>query len=194
MASLAVASVSLLLSSAPAQAASTETACPATTLTQPFVNWGDAGNYSLVPGGSFEGGEVPWTLSGAASIAAGSEPYAVTGQLGTSSLKLPEGSAAQSPLVCVEPNDRTFRFFVRSEGLFAIVAVRLVYRSTEGNLVLAEKLVLATSTWEPTLIMHTGAARASAISGGSAYLSVSLVARRGAARIDDVYLDPRMRR
>src|SRR5208283_5878208 len=112
--------VSGLLPVATAEAA-TATSCPVTTLVPPFLKWEDSNYYSLVPGGSFEAGEPAWTLSGGAKVAPGSETFAVTGTLGKSSLSLAEGASAQSPVICVEPNDRTFRFFARSEGTSANV-------------------------------------------------------------------------
>jgi len=48
--------------------------------------------------------------------------------------------------------------------------------------------------WELSPILHTGAALASTISGGTAQLSVAFTSAKGVIRIDDVYLDPRMRR
>jgi len=193
MAGLASAGVLTALPAASAQAASAATACPPTTLVQPFTQWADAGYYSLVPGGNFERAEVGWTLSGGATIAAGGEPYVLAGTRSTSSLELPEGASAQSPVICVEPNDRTFRFFTRSEGSSATLAVQPVYQTIAGPLVLLGKGVTADRTWEPSAILHTGAAVLSAISHGVAYLSLRFTAKKGTARIDDVYLDPRMR-
>src|ERR1700744_23273 len=82
-----------VLSGAPAKAALINTdACDNAVLTQPFASWGDTNLYKLVPGGSFENGKSGWTCSGGASIVAGSEPYAATGALGSSSANLPAGA------------------------------------------------------------------------------------------------------
>jgi hypothetical protein len=163
-------------------------------LVQPFSRWEDANYYSLVPGGSFESAEPAWKLSGGATIAAGSEPYAATGTLGKSSLRLPVGATAQSPFMCVEPNDRTFRFFLRAEGPTAALATHLVYESTEGLLPIPVRVLAVGGAWEVSPILHTGAARKTAISGGIAYLSIGFASVYGTVRVDDVYLDPRMRR
>jgi hypothetical protein len=191
---LVLAGILTALAPAAAQAETATTTCPATTLVQPFTRWSDENYYSLVPGGSFEAGEAAWTLSGGATVASGSEPYAVTGTLGKSSLKLPVGASAQSPFLCVEPNDRTYRFFLRAEGSSATLATRLVYETSLGLLVIPTKVLSTGSTWEVSPILHTGAALATAIKGGAAYVSLGFASEHGTARIDDVYLDPRMRR
>lgn len=179
---------------ASAQAASTPL-CPETVLVHPFTSWSDEGYYSLVPGGSFEPGEALWLSGGGARVALGGEPYDVTGTPDRFSMLLPQSATTQSPYMCVEPNDRTFRFFMSAIGPSASVSVRLVYRTVAGvPLVVASKTLSVGSGWELSPILHTGAAAASTISGGSAELSVGFTALKGIVRIDDVYLDPRMRR
>ncbi len=194
VAGLALAASSAVLPVA-AAAAATATSCPETTLVQPFLKWSDSGYYSLMAGGSFETGEAGWTLSGGAKVASGSETFAVTGKLGKSSLGLPEGASAQSPDICVEPNDRTFRFLARSEGASATVAVKVVYEnSTKKTSVTLTKSGTVSSSWAPSPILETGVPASSMVSGGVAHVSVSFTATKGTVRIDDVYLDPRMRR
>jgi len=180
---------------AAAQATTTEGGCPETTLVHPFTAWGDTGYYSLIPGGSFEPGEAFWSTGAGARVSFGGEPYDVTGAPDWFSMLLPQNGSTQSPFVCVEPNDRTFRFFVGAIGPSATVSVRLVYRTIAGlPLVVATKTLTVGSGWELSPVLHTGAAVASTISGGSAQLSIGFTTVKGIARIDDVYLDPRMRR
>jgi hypothetical protein len=191
---LALAACSVASPVASAQAAGTPL-CPETVLVHPFTSWGDEGYYSLVPGGSFEPGEALWLSGGGARVAFGGEPYDVTGTPDWFSMLLPQNATTQSPYMCVEPNDRTFRFFMSAIGPSASLSVRLVYRTVAGvPLVVASKTLSVGSGWELSPILHTGAAVASTISGGSAELSVGFTALKGIVRIDDVYLDPRMRR
>jgi len=187
-----VVAAALTLPIAAAQAATAPT-CPSTTLVQPFVKYGDEGYYWLVSGGSFEGSTAGWTFSAGAKVATGGEPSAVGGSLGKDSLELPVGTAAQSPFTCVEPSDRTFRFFARSEGTTATVLVQLVYQTAVANLVSAGTKLTLKSAWEPSAILHTGAAAATAITGETAHLALRFTATSGTARIDDVYIDPRRR-
>jgi hypothetical protein len=178
-----------------AQAATTQKACPETALVQPFTAWGDSSYYSLVPGGSFEVGEPRWTTLGPAVVALGSEPYDVTGTPGWFSMAMAAGGSAESPYMCVEPNDRTFRFFLRAGTPSATLNVSLVYQGPLGlPVVVAAKSFNISGGWELSPTLHTGAAVVSAVSGGSAQLALEFASTRGIVRIDDVYLDPRMRR
>jgi hypothetical protein len=176
-----------------ARAASTPT-CPSVVVSQPFLKWGDESFYTLMAGGSFEESPSQWTLSGGAKLAAGSETYAVTGKLGASSLALPAGAAAQSPFMCVEPSDRSFRFFARSEGTEAAVLVQVVYETPKGNIALVGTTLTLKSSWAPSAILHTGAAQATAISGETAHMALRFTGVSKTSRIDDVFVDPRMKR
>jgi hypothetical protein len=182
---------SLSLASAPA-ATSTAT-CPSSPLSQPFLQWGDSNSYTLVAGGNFEGSLAEWTLAHGAQRAAGSEPYGVTGALGASSLALPLGASAQSPFTCVSANDPTFRFFARNEGPAATVRAEVVYKTPLGNLAVPVGIVVLKGGWQPTASLPTGSAIASALLNGSAQLALRFTALSGSARIDDVFIDPRMR-
>jgi hypothetical protein len=192
LASVALAALGALLLASSASAAST--ACPATTTSTPFSSWGDANSYSLVPGGNFESSPTGWTISGAASRVAGSDPFAITGSLGSWSLGLPAGSSAQSPFVCVEGTERTYRFMAHSQGAAAIVEPELVYETALGNITIPNRPVTVTSSWEPSPILHTGALLITAITGQSAHLALHFTTLAGKAVIDDVFIDPRMRR
>ncbi len=192
LASAAIAVLGALLLATSASAAST--ACPASTSSTPFAAWGDTSAYSLLPGGDFESSPTGWTLSGAASRVAGSDPFAITGSAGSWALALPAGSSAQSPFVCVEGAERSYRFMAHSQGASATVLPELVYETVLGNVTVPGKPVTVTSSWEPSPILHTGALLVTAITGQSAHLALHFTTLTGKAVIDDVFLDPRMRR
>ncbi len=187
-----------ILGALPVGAQAATATCPETKLVQPFAKIEEKekltpGYYSLVAGGDFESGEAAWTLAGGAKVASGGAKSPLTEKEGKSSLDLAKGAVATSPVTCVEPSDRTFRFLDRSEGASASLAVRVVYETSTGpDAVLAKTLTPGTS-WEPSPILHTGAALATAISGGVAHMSVRFTSTKGTARVDDVSLDPRMR-
>src|SRR5271165_6747956 len=161
---------------AAAQAAS----CPETTLVQPFKaieekeKIKEPGYYSLVSGGAFEAGETAWTLSGGAKVASGGGISALTGKEAKRSLELPKGAVAVSPLTCVEPNDRTFRFLDHGEGGSTTLTVSVVYEGLTG--LLATKVLSLTAATGKELtasaILHTGAHTAAKLSGGFAYMSI----------------------
>jgi hypothetical protein len=165
--------------------------CPAASLSQPFAPWGDSSSYELVPGGSFEGSLAGWSLTRGAVRTAGSEPYAATGSLGQSSLLLPAGSSAQSPPVCVDASNPTFRFFARNQSLLSTVAVQVVYPTLLGPVALPLGAAALSPTWRPTLPMLTGSIAFGLLSGGTTQVSLRFTALIGTSQIDDVFVDPR---
>jgi hypothetical protein len=165
--------------------------CPATSLSHPFAAWGDSSSYELVPGGNFEGSLAGWSLSGGATRTAGSEPYAATGTAGQSSLLLPAGASAQSPPVCVDASNPTFRFFARNRSLLATIAVQVVYPTVLGSVALPLGAGALSPAWQPTLPMLTGSIAGGLLSGGTTQLSLRFTALLGASQIDDVFVDPR---
>ncbi len=179
-------------SSASTSSAST---CPTSAQSQPFLKWGDSNSYQLVAGGDFEGSLSGWTLSHGAAQAAGSETYGVTGAVGKDSLSLPSaGASAQSPFTCVSASDPTFRFFARSEGALASVSVAVVYPTPFGVIAVTVGTVTPSGGWQPSAAMPTGAAIAGALSSnGTAQMALRFTALSGSSRIDDVFVDPRMR-
>lgn len=155
--------------------------CTLPALSQPFAPWLDYAQYELAPGGDFE--SSTWALAGGAQLVAGSEPYAVTGSLGSSSLSLPAGSSAQSPLTCVDVAYPSIRFFIAGQGS---VAVNIV----DGSSVVPAGVAVAGGGWAPTPVILTNSAALAASSGGSAQVSVELTGVSGDPQIDDVFVDP----
>ena len=155
--------------------------CSLSALSQPFAPWLDFANYELAPGGAFE--NPRWTLTGGAKLVAGSEPYAATGTMGASSLSLPAGSSARSPLACVDAAHPSIRFFIAGTGTVEVTVV-------DGSLAIPAGVALADGEWSPTPVMLTSAAVLGALSGGTAQVSVTVTALSGTPRIDDVFIDP----
>lgn len=186
---LTVGAVDLLapsVSQARADAAGTSSPAPINSCTlsatsRPYSRWLDLAEYELAPGGDFE--SAAWTMTGGARLVDGSEPYAVTGSLGSSSLSLPGGASATSPPTCVDVADPSIRFFVEGTGS---VAVNLV----QGGSVVPAGVVAAGGAWAPTPVMLTGSPVLAASSGGTAQVEVSLSNVSGSPRVDDVFVDP----
>jgi hypothetical protein len=100
-----------------------ETSAGRQTCVDPVVSahlspFGDKRDYFLAPGGDFEGSTAGWELDGGAKVVAGNEPFGVLGS-GGSSLQLPAGSSATSPVFCVDLNYPTFRFLATQQQLAA---------------------------------------------------------------------------
>lgn len=156
-------------------------ACTLSALSQPFAPWLDFAYYELLPGGDFE--SSTWTLTSGAKLVAGSEPYAATGTLGSSSLSLPTGSSAQSPPTCVDATYPSVRFFIAGNGSVAVNVVN-------GSSVIPAGVAVADGGWTPTPVMLTSSAVLGAASGGIAQIAVTLTGLAGSPRIDDVFIDP----
>jgi hypothetical protein len=181
-ATLALSALAVALSASSARAAVVDVrACDSSPLTQPFAQWADPAFYKLAPGGDFE--TSAWALSDGARLAPGSEPFGATGHVGSSALSLSAGASAQSPSTCVNAAYPTIRFFVGGTGT---VAVQVIYDGTT----ISSGFVAATGDWSPTPVMLTGSAIAGAANGGTAQVSLRLVATSGNPQVDDVFIDP----
>jgi hypothetical protein len=181
-ATLALSALAVAFSASSARAAPFDLRpCDSSPLTQPFAQWADPASYKLAPGGDFE--TSAWTLGNGALVASGSEPFGVTGQVGSSALSLSPGASAQSPSTCVNAAYPTIRFLVGGTGT---VAVQVVY----GDVTISSGYATATGSWSPTPVMLTGSVIAGALNGGTAQVSLRLVGVSGNPQVDDVFIDP----
>jgi hypothetical protein len=182
---LALASIAPLAfvgASATAQAAVVDNSlCNDAPLTAPFAQWGDTSSYELAPGGAFESNA--WTLSGAAQIVGGSEPFAATGATGASALSLPAGSSASSPLTCLNAAYPTLRMFVGGTGV-AMVSI------VDNGVSIPVGVVHAGGSWQPSSIMNSNGAIFGLLGGGTANVSLRVTGLAGSPVVDDVFIDP----
>ena len=168
--------------------------CPVSPVTTPFAQWGDSGNYFLLPGGSFEGtpDQVGWELSGA-SLTSGNEPFYVNDSGDTQSLTIDGGGSATSPFFCVDNTMTSLRFFAQQTAHGAGLRVRALVQNSDGSVNSVPVARLADgsmSDWTPT----------DAIPGDTSGLSddqtltvaLQFTVRPSAAswQIDDLYVDP----
>jgi hypothetical protein len=183
------------VAASPAQAALISTGtCDNAPLSQPFRAWGDTNSYRLVPGGDFEDGLAGWTTGGGARTVAGSEPFALTGAPGSSSLSLSPGASVTSPLTCVNASYPALRFLAHNNSLLSTVLVQLVYQDPLLGLVpIPVGIVGLSSKWQPTMRMLTASAVGGALAGGTAHVAIRFTELTGSSTIDDVFLDPRMK-
>jgi hypothetical protein len=158
-----------------------------------FGLWGDARDYVLAPGGSFEDGAPGWQLNGA-SIVSGNESYFVGGRSHNKALRLDGGETATTPEICVGLEHPTIRLFTRNNRLLlsALTVEVIVHTSLGLKVPVPIGVVLPHNPWKPTpsfLVVanllpllpnnYTPVAfRFRAIGGGSWW-------------IDDLYVDPR---
>jgi hypothetical protein len=155
--------------------------CTGRVLSQPFASWNDSASYFPAPGGSFESGAPGWTLTGGAAVQAGGNPFLSNG----SSLSLPAGSSATSPQICVDLGSPTVRAFSSVQSGYVAVSV------TIAGLTLPIGAITSRGSWQPTpsFIMLTNTLGILSPTGTVA-ASFRFTAVGGAARLDDVYVDP----
>jgi hypothetical protein len=169
--------------------------CPARETDQVFARWLDFSNYTLVPGGTFEGSLSGWKLTGGAKVVTGNERFDVHGSGEEHALSLPSGSSATTPPMCVAVLDPTLRYFAANDGgLLSLLNVQILYYPpTGGVLTLPLGVNAGGKSWAPALPTIVAADLLGALSGGKASVAFRFtpIGLGAKWRIDDVYLDPR---
>jgi hypothetical protein len=154
-----------------------------------FKPWRDRRLYTLAPGGDFETLAEGWTLEGA-TLAADSTPFVLGAALGASSLELPAGATALSPPICVRRGMPSFRFVARSVGEEkAAVKVEILYASGK---VKGRGRLKPGAEWAPTKKLALSQGQFKIKRRASTQIRLRFAVTSGTARIDDVYIDPRM--
>jgi hypothetical protein len=159
-----------------------------------FAPWGDNSLYTLSPNGSFEGGSMGWSLSGARVV-----PQNNSLRAGSYSLSLPSGSSATSPTACVKVADPASRFFLRNTGASdGRLKVEVTYKTLLGLFTFNATLgyVQSNGSWQPSPKYGHVLANILGTLGLNSNLSASLrfrftpVGRGASFQIDDLYVDP----
>jgi hypothetical protein len=176
--------------------AAAHAACPSTTTTQPFKQFGDSASYGLMPNGGFETGTSGWALTNAAA-ASGNESYKVRSASDSKSLVVQPTGIAVSPAICVDIAQPSFRFFARqTSGSWATMVVKLRWTGSDGK---TNDTVVGSldgsngyTAWKPSPAFALSTTLPLWQSGQT--LSARLVFDPenygGAWAIDDVYVDP----
>ncbi|MEA2366917.1 MAG: hypothetical protein QOI32_2429 [Thermoleophilaceae bacterium] len=180
------ASAGLLVKSAPD--------CSPQPTTQPFTRWHDTTHYNIAPGGTFESGTQPWTLSGGASVVSGNQSFNVAGSGHTRSLRLPPGASATSPVICVGLEHPTLRFFVKDNR--ALLSTLVVSVITETSLGLKAEVpigaLLPGGQWRPSPKLLVIANLLPLLPGEHTPVQFRLRSVLGGTwSVDDFYVDPR---
>jgi hypothetical protein len=158
-----------------------------------FSAYHDTALYTLAPGGDFEAGTDGWTLSDGASLAGESSSIVLGAGLGASSLELAAGASAVTPPICVERGFPAFRFAARSAGeRRGVVRVQVLYGA--GGKSKKTGRIRARASWKLTRRLSLAQGRFHVKPGGSADVRLRFTVSRAAVLLDDVYVDPRLRR
>lgn len=166
--------------------------CADRTFAKVFSAWRDNALYTLAGGGDFETQADGWTLEGAASIAADSPPFLLGTELGVSSLELAAGATAVSPPICVERGFKSFRFAARSVSAGqGALRVQVLYASGKKK---SPRRVRPGAAWAPTRKLSLAQGLFHVRRRASTEIQLRFTASAGTVRIDDVYVDPFLRR
>ena len=171
--------------------------CTAQSLSSPFAPWGDRASYAQVSNGGLERGATGWTLTGGARVVSGNEPWKVAGSRDGASLQLPSGSSAISPPMCVGIEHPTVRFFARkNSGLLSTLAVSArVHLSLGGTLDVPFGVLLAGGQWKPSPAFLYLGNLLPLLPGQHTDISFRFTPLLGGNwQVDDLYVDPFMRR
>jgi len=187
---LGAATLSLLVAAPVSQASTSTSTCNYGAASHPFAAWGDPASYTLVPGGSFEGGAPGWTLAGGARVLSGNESFYVHSALDRSSLGIPAGGSATTAPFCVSLFRPTIRVFVSNGGSSTSrLRVRIVFRGLLGILgVLDGGTITAGPAWKASPVML--ATLNAPLGTKSAQFVFTPADSTGSWRIDDLYVDP----
>jgi hypothetical protein len=178
-----------------ASSALAATCPPPPTIVHPFLPWNDSIDYVRATNGSFEpiakgSQDLPWSLSGGATIVSDNEPWHVTGSAGDShALSLPAGAQATSACTTAPNMAAVVRFFIKSTGASTgTLHVEIIVNGGKNG-ILDGGTISAGSTWQPTDIIYLPWAKPL---GGAVDLRVRLIPVGAGAsfEVDDVYIDP----
>jgi hypothetical protein len=192
--SAGLALLAILVVPAAASAAEPATAgpCAPRAFTPIFSAYGDSALYTLTPDGDFEAGAAGWTRSAGAVAAADSSTIKLGPKLGAKSLQLAAGASATSPAICVERGFSGFRFVARSAtATQGVVNVEVL--NTTGK-VKGGGSIKTGAAWGVTGSVKLVEGQFKLKDGESTTLQLKFTASGGPVRIDDVYIDPRLRR
>jgi hypothetical protein len=178
-----------------------QAACPTAPVSKAFAPFGDGADYSLAPGGGFEGGTSSWTLNGN-MITTGNEKYFASSSSDTQSLTIKPGGSVVSPRFCIDESHPTMRLFAKKAAGFGSLKVQIIYDDLAGitGQVNAGAMVQGGPgangdyiNWSPSPILKLGSVVPLASSAsGEMHVKLRFAADRAAGdwAIDDVFIDP----
>jgi hypothetical protein len=164
--------------------------CPDRVFSTVFNAFNDRALYTLAPDGDFEAGASGWGLDGA-SVVDRSSSILLGAALGGKSLSLSAGGVAVSPKICVERGFPSFRFVTQSADR-GDLRVEVLYR--DGKRAKKAGRVRARADWRVSRKVSLAQGRFHVKRGESAAVQLRFTASGGSVRVDNVYIDPRLRR
>ena len=141
-----------------------------------------------------EDGSTGWTLSGAAAVTRGNEPWKIGGASHANSLSLPPGSSAVTAPICIDETYPYFRLFAKNAGTGkSSLKIEVLFYDTKGKLINTKPYDYTTTStaWQPT-----GTVKISVFTPKTTVAAAPVAFRftpQGPTanyQIDDVYVDP----
>jgi hypothetical protein len=167
---------------------------PQPTLAQSFSAWSDYGLYTPVPNAGLENGATGWTLTGAAEVVPGNEPWNIGGPGQDNALDLPAGSSAVTAPLCIDATYPHFRLFARNTGpLGSAMKIEVLYYDGKGNITNTKPYDYKTPTnaWQPTGMVGINVFTSKTIvTAAPVAFRFTPTTKDGHFQIDDVYVDP----
>jgi hypothetical protein len=157
--------------------------CTAPALTQPFLAFGDANFYALMPGESYASG---WLLSGGAKIVSVKLNDGTTGSV----LDLPSGATAISPAMCVTDSYPTARTMIRDLAGTAGVSIKVAYLSSNPSLVATGTVTGSGPGWTLSPVINIDPSTASGWQ--LAWFAFTATGSSSEYQLYNLYVDPRM--
>jgi hypothetical protein len=147
---------------------------------------GDSHSYYAFSNNGFESGTTGWTLSGAAFVGLGNEPWYVNGP-GFRSLTLLPGASATSPGFCINLLDPAVRMFTRGPA-GGDLRIQVIFRGLLGNVtgIFNYDDETGTGAWSPSDRVSS----ALALPLGTSYAQIRVTAATGTWQVDDLFVDP----
>jgi len=187
----AVAASAALAAPAVAATVTANASCPDTPVLQPFAPWGDTADYFLAPDGGFEQGGAGWTLHGRAAVGSGNEPFDLNAAHDRSSLRLPVGSSATSPLFCIGGEHRSMRFVADGASSSSLDIDVIVGEGSSSGRTYRVATVAGAGTWSPSDVVPMVVNDVAAAQGTTLNVRLRFTPRgAGNWTIDDVFVDP----
>jgi hypothetical protein len=165
--------------------------CPDRAFSRVFSAFHDRALYTPAPDGDFEAGAAGWEIGDGAAVVDESSSILLGAALGERSLELAKGASAVSPEICVEHGFPSFRLVTQSADR-GVLRVEVLYR--DGKKAKKAGRVRARADWRVTRKVSLAQGRFHVKRGESAAVQLRFTASRGSVRVDDVYIDPRLRR
>ncbi len=168
--------------------------CAEREVSQPFLPWGDSGDYFVAPNGGFEDRFAGWRFGAGTRVGSGNERLGLVAP-GLKMLRLGGSGTATSEPFCVTDAEESFRFAVRNAGdPSSTLDVWADVTYVEGETARATSVHLGTvqvseTAWEPSPIFAYGR-----FPTKDAMLSIRFEATSpnspGDWRVDAVLVDP----